>query len=269
MPNSGTESVRVEPDYVVSEREFDILCGDLGLGQVPYPLQVPSAGQTMSERGRIREDVHRALADRGLATGGQIRAGLEDALTLLLQHDVSIDSVGYAGGSLRALAVTDHDTAVLAWMANEKVNLAEIRPTSLAPSIVALLPEGEPAQGRTMSVQASALTAAIEYDSDDDDDPFAGDDDERTALTRAGMSAEDASALLDLARNRVAGGQFGVSLHGRRVPPLITWLDTNLGRHLMVSEDSWLSFAPADNERIERRLADVLAAATEQTRARR
>jgi hypothetical protein len=259
----------VRPHYVLSEREFDILCGDLGLGQVPYPLQVPSVGQTMSERARIREDVHRALAGRGLVDSGRVRAGLTDALTLLLQHDMSIDSVGYAGGSLRALAVTDHDTAVLAWMTGDQVKLAEIRPTALAQSIVALLPAGEPGQSRAMSVQASALTAAVEYDSDDDDDPFAGDDDERTALTKAGVSGEDANALLDLARNRVAGGQLGVSARGIRATPLITWFDTHQGRYLMVSENSWLSFAPADNERIEQRLADVLAAATQQSQARR
>jgi len=143
---------------------------------------------------------------------------------------------------------------VLAWMTGDQVKLAEIRPTALAPSIVALLPEGEPAQSRAMSVQASALTAAIEYDSAEDDDPFAGD---------------DASALLDLARNRVAGGQLGVSSRGGRATPLITWFDTHQGRYLMVSENSWLSFTPADNDRIERRLADVLAAVTDQSQARR
>src|SRR2546430_589291 len=108
-----------------------------------------------------------------------------------------------------------------------------------------------------MSVQSSALAAAI--DPDEDDDPFADDDmDERTALKRAGVSNEDASALLDLADNRVAGGQFGISHHGRREPTLVTWFDTHQGRYLMVSEDSWLSFAPADNDRIERRVATVL-----------
>jgi hypothetical protein len=50
---------------------------------------------------------------------------------------------------------------------------------------------------------------------------------------------------------------------------LITWFDTHQGRYLMVADDSWLSFAPTDNERIERRLADVLAGATEQTGAGR
>jgi hypothetical protein len=264
-----TDSAQIDPGYVLTEREFDILCGDLGLGQVPYPLQVPSVGRTMSERDRIRQDVHRALARRDLATGDRVDEGLVDVLTLLLEHDVSIDSVGYAGRPLRALAVTDHDMGVIAWMEDERIKLAEIRPTALVASLVALLPPGEPGTSKAMAVQASALAAAIEYDGDDDDDPFAGDDDERTALTRAGVSAEDAGNLLDLARNRRAGGQFGVSVRGRRITPLITWFDTHEGRYLMVTDDSWLSFAPTDNERIERRLADVLAGATEQTGAGR
>jgi hypothetical protein len=242
------------PDYVLSHREFDIVWSDLGFGQVPYPLQVPSVGQTMAERDRIREDVHRALADREVDRGG-----LVDVLTLLSAHTVSIDSVGFAGGPLRALAVSDERTAVLAEVTGDQVLLAEIRPTSLTRSIVGLLAYNEPGPGRAVSVPAATVAAAAAENDEDNDDPFADDRDDLTALTRAGMSEKDAGVLAEIAGNRVAGGQFGVSVRGDRTPPLVTWFDTNKGRYLMVSEDSWLSFAPADNERIQQRLETVLA----------
>jgi hypothetical protein len=39
---------------------------------------------------------------------------------------------------------------------------------------------------------------------------------------------------------------------------LVSWFDTAEGRYLMVLQDDWLSVAPADNARIEHRLAQVL-----------
>jgi hypothetical protein len=241
-------------DYVLSHREFDIVWSEHGFGQVPYPLQVASVGQTMAERDRIRADVHRALADRDLDRGG-----LVDVLTVLANHTVAIDSVGFAGGPLRALVVSDERTAVLAEVTGDQVLLAEIRPTSLTRSIVGLLAHNEPGPGRAVSVPAATVAAAAADDDEDNDDPFADDRDDLTALTRAGVSEKDAGVLVEMADSRVAGGQFGVSVRGDRIPPLVTWFDTNKGRYLLINDDSWLSFAPADNDRIQQRLETVLA----------
>ncbi|GAB3897203.1 ESX secretion-associated protein EspG [Kibdelosporangium lantanae] len=240
-------------DYVLSHREFDIVWSGLGFGQVPYPLQVASVGRTMDERDRIRADVDRDLADREVD-----RRGLADVLAVLADHTVSIDSVAFAGRPLRALAVSDERTAVLAEVSGDQVLLAEIRPTSLTRSIVGLLANNAPGPGRAVSVPAAMVAAAAAEDDEDNDDPFADDRDDITALTRAGVSETDAGVLAEMAGNRVAGGQFGVCVHGDRVMPLVTWFDTSRGRYLLVSDDSWLSFAPADNERIQQRLETVL-----------
>ena len=55
------------------------------------------------------------------------------------------------------------------------------------------------------------------------------------------------------------GGQFGVSRGSERASTLVTWFDTHQGRYLMVSQGAWLSISPADNRRIEHRLAEVLS----------
>lgn len=249
------------PDFTLSVQEFDILCDDFDLGPVPYPLQTLSTGRTVEQRARIRDEVYRRLAEHDFAAGARINAGLEDALLVLLQHELAVDVVGYVGEPLRAVAATDHRTGVLATLVGEEVLLTRIRPAELARSIVELLPSNEPGPGRAMSVRSGALAAAVDP-GEENDDPFAGGD-ERRALARAGVSAADATTLVELANDRVAGGQFGISHHRRRGSALLTWFDTSKGRYLMVSEDSWLSFVPADNERIGRHLATVLARTVE------
>ncbi len=248
------------PDFVLSASEFDLLCGELGVGRVPFPLEVPSVGATVEERAALTDEVYRDLADRGLATGGQLDAELEGLLRLLSRHEVSVDAVGHVEGPMRAIVAADQRAGVLGEIVADQVWLTGIRPTALASSIVGVLPTADPGPGRAMSVPQEPLAAVLNTDEDEvDDDPFGGDLDDRTALTRAGLPAQDAEALVELASSRLAGGQFGVSRGALRSSTLVTWFDTHQGRYLVVSEGSWLSFAPADNGRIENRVATLLS----------
>jgi hypothetical protein len=252
-------------DILLSHKEFDILWGDLGLGPMPYPIDMPSVGSTMEERGRIRAEVYRDLAARDLAHGERMDALLAELLGVLGKHEIAVDTVGYLHGPIRAVVVTDRRIGALAALTEDGIWLAEIRPTALAGSIAELIPDNAAGPGKALSFPHQALLDAVAQsgaaDEVDEDDPYGGSevDDERIALTRAGMSSGDASVLCELANDRNAGGQFGLSVRGHRVPTLITWFDTSQGRYLMVREDSWLSLSPADNERIERRLATVLS----------
>jgi hypothetical protein len=141
--------------------------------------------------------------------------------------------------------------------------VAAIRPSALAASVVLVMPSGQPGRGQAMSVSYEALRRAADSD-EADYDPFAADV-ERDALIRAGVPASDAETLLDLANNRVAGGQFGVNSADRRRgtmrrdTTLVSWFDTHEGRYLMVHEDGWLSLSPADDLRITARIDELLA----------
>ncbi|GAB2792205.1 ESX secretion-associated protein EspG [Amycolatopsis magusensis] len=251
------------PDFVLSAHEFDIVWGELDLGRMPYPLDVPSTGRTLEQRAQLAAEVYRELGDRGLARGQRVDADLEALLLVLAHYDVAVDAIGHIGYPVRALAAARGANAVLAVLAGGELWLREIRPTALARSIVEVLPDGNAGPGQAMSLPYQALAEAAEPQ-EDEDDPYGGDLDERIVLSRAGVSRNDAGALLELANNRRAGGQLGVTIGGRRterLPTLVTWFDTHQGRYLMVREDSWLSIAPADNERIEQRVATVLAGA--------
>lgn len=245
------------PDFVLSATEFDLVWSSLELGKIPYPLEVPSIGATMGERAELTAETFRSLARRGLATDHELDSRLAKMLRLLVENDTSVDVIGHRDQPIRALAAVERRSGVVARLDGNELRLTEIRPTALAMSAVGVLPPGEPGQQRAISVPADALAKAL---AEDDDDPFGGDVEEDVALVKAGLSPQDAATVLELANNRRAGGQFGVSRGTRRATTLVTWFDTHQGRYLMVSQGSWLSIAPADNKRIEHRLADVVAA---------
>ncbi|MFE2752221.1 ESX secretion-associated protein EspG [Actinosynnema sp. NPDC059335] len=248
----------IAPDFVLSAREFDVLWDGLDLGPKPYPLDVPSVGRTAAERAEAAEEAHRDLAERGLVTDRGPNERMADQLRLLSRHDVSVDAVGHIDHPLRALAAGDGRQGVLAAFGEDRLWLAGIRPTALAGSIVAVLPANHAGPGRAMSVPYRAIATAAGTAADDD--PFAstGQDTERVALIGSGLSARDAAELAELAGNRRAGGQFGVSHRRWRSPVVVTWFDTPRGRYLGVRDGEWVSFAPSDNDRIAARIDRVL-----------
>lgn len=255
----------ITPDYLLTPGELDVLWHDLGLGRMPYPLDVPSIGDTADERAKARLAVLDSLQRRGLI--GDQR--LEGFLRLLSEHDIAVDAVAHLERPVRAVATSDSAHAVLAVIDNGQIGLLEIRPTSLARSIVEVLPDGSAGPGSALSLRLETLQAAVALHEDppeDSDDPWGDDDlDERQALMKAGLSTQDATVISELAANRVAGGQFGVTrgdgsrFRTERVGALITWFDTHQGRYLMVHEDGWLSLSPTDNDRIATRISSVLA----------
>ncbi|ANZ39967.1 hypothetical protein BBK82_31900 [Lentzea guizhouensis] len=252
----------ISPEYLLSSREFEVLWQTLRLGRMPYPLDVPSEGDTESERKALQDRTLAGLRDRGLA--GDRR--LEDLLRLLNDHEVSVDAVAGLDRPLRALAASDGEQGVLAIIDDDKVGLVEIRPTGLAREIVRMLPDGDPGPGNSLSIRAATLQEAVALqeaeDDDDSEDPWGSADeemDDQQALQRAGLSSQDARQLEELASNRVAGGQFGVTHRRERSNVVINWFDTHQGRYLVVNSDGWLSLSPTDNDRIATRIDAVLA----------
>ncbi|WP_447004166.1 ESX secretion-associated protein EspG [Saccharothrix isguenensis] len=247
----------IEPEFVLTPRQLDVLWHHLDLGRLPYPLDVPSHGATEEERRRLREEVR--------AEYGEPDPRLVALLRLLGDHEVAVDAIAHIDRAVRAVAVSDGERGALALIDSGSVGVLEIRPTALARSIVDVLPDGSAGPGSALSLRLDALTAAAQDEpEDDEDDPWGGGElDEREALQKAGLSREDATVVSELAGSRVAGGQFGVTVgtgyRRDRAGTLITWFDTHQGRYLMVHENGWLSLAPTDNDRIATRIAAVLA----------
>jgi hypothetical protein len=248
----------ITPEFLLSPREFDVLWHELRLGRMPYPLDVPSEGDTEQDRRVLREKTLDDLRQRGLVDNQR----LEDYLRLLDDHEVSVDAVAGLDRTVRALAVSNGSRAVLAIIDGERVGLLAIRETGIAREIVRVLPDGEPGPGTAVNVRVETLREAVALQEDEDSDDSWGADDEmddRAALQQAGLSSQDAKQFGELASNRVAGGQFGVTRGRQRSSVVINWFDTHQGRYLMVNSDGWLSLSPTDNDRIATRIDAVLA----------
>ncbi len=190
-------------------------------------------------------------------------------LRLLAEHEIAVDAVAHMERPVRAVVASDGGNAVLAVVDEDQIGLVEVRPTSLAKSIVGVLNDGQAGPGSALSLRLETLVHAVALHEDppENDDPWGDEDlDEKQALQRAGVSGPDAAVISELAENRVAGGQFGVSRRGgsrynvQRAEVTINWFDTPQGRYLMVRENGWLSLSPTDNERIANRIDSVLAA---------
>jgi len=251
----------ITPEYLLSPREFDVLWHKLRLGRMPYPLDVPTEGATESERTALQQRTLAGLRERGLADDERLHMYLR----LLDDHEVSVDSVASLDRTVRALAASNGALAVLAIIDDGRVGLVGIRPTGLAREIVEVLPAGAAGPGTALSVRLQSLSDAValqDAEDEESEDPWGAADeelDDRQALQRAGLSTQDAAQVGELAADRVAGGQFGVT-HGRqRAEVVINWFDTDRGRYLMVNADGWLSLSPADNDRIATRINAVLA----------
>ncbi|MGW4210668.1 ESX secretion-associated protein EspG [Lentzea sp. NPDC004789] len=250
----------ITPEFLLSPREFDVLWHELRLGRMPYPLDVPSEGDTEQDRRVLRDRTLDELRRRGLADDHR----LEEYLRLLDDHDVSVDAVAGLDRTVRALAVSNGRQAVLAIIDGDRVGLLAIRETGLAREIVRVLPDGEPGPGTAVNVRVETLRDAVaiqEAEESDSDDLWGAADevDDRAALQQAGLSSQDAKQFGELAANRVAGGQFGVTRGRQRSGVVINWFDTHQGRYLMVNSDGWLSLSPTDNDRIATRIDAVLA----------
>ncbi|GAB3456765.1 ESX secretion-associated protein EspG [Actinophytocola sediminis] len=254
---------------VLSAKHVDLLLEVLDLPRPPYPLTVPSVGLTATERKELTAEMFVELADRGLATGTKPGPLIASTLDTLCRYRIALDVVGYVDGEpAMAVAVVGDSGGLLAVQHEDRVRMTEIRPTAQVSALVGVLPQGKPGTASPMTVSYRAVQSAAGEGSALDD-PF-DDDDERVTLTRAGVSTKDASTLTTLAADRIGGGQFGVTVpSGRssrtyRSPRPVCWSDTKHGRYLVVREDDWLSVSPADNDRIEHRVARLVTEATAQ-----
>lgn len=249
------------PAATLSPREFQVVWSVLGLGPVPFPL----AG---SGRDRLTaapaHGVFTKLAERGLATAGQLHDEWVDCLTVLSRPDRSVDALGMLGHRLAAVAASARGVAALAVADRGSVVLAPIRQGSLVESVVALVPHVPAGPGHELTMPVAAVRRFLAEDVPVASGRHGDQSPDRSALTAAGVDQRDASLLLDLAEDRLRGGQFGVNVADPmtgglyRCIPVVSWFDTGNGRYLMTNDGSTVVIAPADSAQIAVRLHEIL-----------
>lgn len=244
---------------ILSAVEFDVLWEQLGFGPTPVALALDSPGHTHRERAAIVADAVRGLRARGLADADGPEPELARLLTLLARPTAQLEVRAWLGRPLRAVAAERDDAGVRAVRGDTTVTLRACG--SLAVGVAELVPPAPPGPGRSATVPADALATA------------AGGPRLREALLARGVPPADAGLLarmLDGVGNRcqvvaLAADRWGVP---RRLPAVVTLLDTPRGRYLLTRSaaadgTAWATVTPADARTVRARLAELLGAAAD------
>ncbi|MEC3981447.1 ESX secretion-associated protein EspG [Amycolatopsis sp. H20-H5] len=245
--------------------EVDFLWESAGVGELPYPLRVPSHGATMGEREGLRRQVLTGLAQRGLANGsGRPEPHLEDYFGLLAAPELSLDSVQANDPNaepLRAIAAVLGGQALFAVQDQRGLHLNPIAADGLASAIVSLLPPAPRGTEKSITVPLEQLLSGSGVDflqrrGDPLPDGRASADDDRKALARLH------------AQPRLRGGQIGANarsrMGNRSRSPVLSWFDTETGRYFTQASRGrdgrdWITIAPADAPTLRHRLSEMLS----------
>jgi hypothetical protein len=248
--------------------EVDFLWESAGMGELPYPLRIPSHGATVDEREALRRQVLTGLAQRGLANGsGRPEPHLEDFFGLLAAPELSLDAVqlGEPGSEpLLAIAALLGGQALFAVQDQRGLHLHPIAEDGLASAIVSLLPPAPRGTEKSITVPLEQLLSGPGVD-------FLQRRGEPQADGRASVD-EDRKALARLhAQPRLRGGQIGANarsrMGSRTRSPVLSWFDTETGRYFTQASRGrdgrdWITIAPADAATLRHRLSEMLAASS-------
>lgn len=241
---------------VLSHLEFDLLWADLGNGDLPYPLDVASHGETMDERGDLGERVFAGLAEAGFTSGDDLDPALEDLFVLLGSPALSVDALVLGEQPWRMLAAVRGVHGVLAVLDDKELVLEPMRAIELVPTVGRMLGDGGPGPGEQIRLPRAAFSAAM------DGFARAGYDGFERALAGAGITGRSVRPLATMVTAaRYGAGQLAANgLRGRS--PVLSWFDTEAGRYVVTHEnvggEPWVMVTPADAGRLAERLGSLI-----------
>ncbi|MGH3467139.1 MAG: ESX secretion-associated protein EspG, partial [Thermocrispum sp.] len=141
---------------------------------------VPVVGDTVEERQRLRETIHRTLGRSGVLRAGRVDPTIEDALVVLARAPFVLTATGDVDRApLLARACSDGRDAVLARQHGNHLAVGLVRPTAVVPAIVDLLPDIPPGRGASLTMPAAQHQPPSR--DEDDYDPLAAARDRPTA----------------------------------------------------------------------------------------
>lgn len=269
-----------------SPMAFDFLWESMGLGELPYPLQVPSHGATEDERVHLRHRVDAELKARGVRDpGGRVESRLEDALHLLARAPTTIDALHipqFQAPTVGVLAGGDERNAVLAVQDAEGIWLRDVPPDGLVSAVIGVLPAAprgseasitlpldDALQTRPIRVPVSASAAPEEEGRRREKAP------KRVSLSDK-VTADPREAYARISgQPRQRGGQIAAnsrsSLGAKQRSRVLAWFDTATGRYLSLSRAGtdgreWVTVAPADPKTLRQRLGEMVKSVAVDTR---
>ncbi|SDC74305.1 ESX secretion-associated protein EspG [Actinokineospora iranica] len=242
--------------------EFDLIWEGLGFAERPYPIDVPSFGETVGERDRLRGEVVAGLVARGLHDGRDLDRRLEDQLVLLARNEVTVDGLLSVGRTVRVLGAGKGADAVLAVQSGDRIRVGPVGGGGLVAELAGLLPDADAGPGNPVTLPKAVFNNAVDAYVESGFGGLAA------TLDRGGVSGPDMRTIATLVENsRHGGGQVAANsldrLGRRTRTDAVNWFDTTAGRYLWLPTQrdgvAWLTLAPADSAGLAQRLGDLVA----------
>ncbi|TCO65008.1 ESX secretion-associated protein EspG [Actinocrispum wychmicini] len=245
----------------ISALEFDVLWEHLGLEDMPLAVKVPSPGATHTERKQLVQQAWAELEQRGLGRSVDIHPGISTGLHVLARPDREVDGRTWLGRSVRFLAASRGEDAVLAILADNYLTMHSIAPTALPSVSIGVLAQVPAGPGQSVSL----LSADFETAANQGGGTRRGFED---ALRGRGVREDDVVTLAAMINDVQATGNFGAAARDKwgkrhRADRVVAFFDTEEGRYVQLrraSQDGsvWTTIAPTDNRRLVHHVEQLL-----------
>ncbi|ACU40612.1 ESX secretion-associated protein EspG [Actinosynnema pretiosum subsp. pretiosum] len=255
--------------FSLSHAAADILWEDLDLGSRPYPFEIRHVGRTFDERAGIRNAVYRDLESRKLAFRGRVVGEVQEALTLLVRADYTVNAIAALDArvperQLLARGGATRDVAALAVLDDRMLKVDLIRSSALLHALVSLVPQVRPGPGHSMTlpVPQGQEQRRPRREEDYDANTFTS-----AVSARSARGGQEQQLMAIFSRPKLSLGNFGFSVRGRygreTKGPEVIWFDNDQGRYMMQTRENpdgqrWMTAAPADSGRIAMQLGQDL-----------
>jgi hypothetical protein len=226
----------------------------LGLKEeMPLAVKVPSPGTTHTERRQLENQAWTEIERRGLGRQVDLHPGLIQGLNVLARPDREVDGRTWLGRSVRFLAASRDEEAVLAILADDYLTIHSVAATALPSAAIGVLAQVQAGPGQSVSLLSADFEAAA--------NSAAGTKQGfESALRSRGVREDDVTTLSSMINDVVATGNFGAAARDKwgkrhRADRVIAFFDTEDGRYLQIRRSSadgsvWTTIAPTDNRRL-------------------
>jgi hypothetical protein len=246
--------------------EVDLLCVFAEV-EAPFPLEIPTSGETDVEQRVMFASAREQLTDRGLADVNGPLGVAEDFVFLLRSCTGVLDMVLAKEELTLAAAVLVHrDEALLVTqdLASED-KMVRMKPATLDEAlddVVRLVPRMDAPLTAPFSLPRQALETAFQALMERDEQLTAQEVDE--VLRAQGIDERITRRMASYLQPVLGNGQVGVARRDEtedqwsRVGDELRWLDTERGRFRLAGDAEWMSVNPLTRDDIRseiRRLA--------------
>ncbi|MBP2322107.1 hypothetical protein JOF56_002492 [Kibdelosporangium banguiense] len=264
------QPVQARP-ITISALEFDVLWQHLGHEDMPLAVKVPSPGTTHTERRQLEEQAWAAIEQRGLGRQVDLNPALHHALDVLARPDREVDGRTWLGRSVRFLAASRGEEAVLTILADEFLTFHSIAATALPSVAIGVLAPVPAGPGQSVSVRADDFETAANS---------AGGTKEgfERALRSRGIREDDVTTLATMIKDVKATGNFGAAARDKwgkrhRAGRVVAFFDTEDGRYLQVRRPSqdgsvWTTISPTDTRRLTHQVEQMLGEVVREAESR-